>query len=93
MKVSFFTAVLNIECSTIPAAQDQIADGLYISTDKDILARLVPEAVVKSIGTLELGFLRSAPAIIYSIQDLSDDFNWRDYLAGLGAPTIRSSKP
>lgn len=80
MKASFFTALMNIDLSPISAPGDQIATGLYITTDKSVLPELIPREVERHIGRLEAEFLQNAPAIVYSREDVGSDFDWKNYL-------------
>ena len=80
MKVRFFTAIYNVEISSIPGRGDEISHGLRITTDKSILSDLLITSVKQSIGNLEVAFLLRAPAIIHSVEDVPDDFDWLRYL-------------
>src|SRR5204863_116270 len=72
--------IINIDISSISGRGDEISNGLFITTDKDILSDLLIPQVKHAIGGLEFDFLRNAPAIIYSRKDIPDDFNWSIYL-------------
>jgi hypothetical protein len=80
VRVTFFTAVINVQFASISGRGDEISDGLYITTDKDIISELLVRDVRRAIGGLETDFLLNAPAVIYSRNDIADDFNWREYL-------------
>ncbi len=80
MKVTFFTAVINVQIASISGRGDEISDGLYITTDRDAVAELLAPDVRRAIGGLETDFLLNAPAVIYSRQDVAEDFNWSPYL-------------
>ena len=66
MRVTFFTAVINVDIGSISGRGDQISDELFITTDKDVLKDLLSSQTVDAIGDLEYEFLETAPAIIYS---------------------------
>jgi len=80
MKVTFFTAAIAVEIGSISGRGDQISDGLFITTDKDVLKDLLCAQTRDAIGGLELEFLYAAPAIIYSSHDVPDNFSWFEYL-------------
>ncbi|HZE62360.1 MAG TPA: hypothetical protein VE056_00690 [Pyrinomonadaceae bacterium] len=80
MRVTFFTAVINVQFASISGRGDEISDGLYITTDKDTILGLLVGDVRNAIGRLETDFLLNAPAVIYSRNDVADDFNWLEYL-------------
>jgi len=82
MRVTFFTAVMNIEIGSIPGRGDQISDRIFVTTDKDILRDLLTPQTLEAIGGLEHSFLQTAPAIIYSQKEASEEFEWFDYLGG-----------
>src|SRR5260370_31027957 len=82
MILTFFTAVIDVEFGAIGGRGDQISDGLFITTEKDILADLLSARTRDAIGGLEREFLYAAPAIIYSRRDAPDGFDWREYLNG-----------
>lgn len=81
LSVTFFTAVINVDISSISGRGDEIFDGLYITTDKTILSDLLVPEVRLAIGGLEHDFLSHAPAIIYSRKDIADEFDWSKYLS------------
>jgi len=80
VKVTFFTGVINVHFASISGRGDEISDGLYITTDKDTISKLLVGDVRNAIGALETDFLLNAPAVIYSRNDVVDDFNWLEYL-------------
>src|SRR6266849_1621610 len=81
MRVTFFTAVINVEVGAISGRGDEIAEGVFITTDKEILRGLLSSQTVDAIGGLEYEFLQAAPAVIYSRQDAPEDFEWFEYLS------------
>jgi hypothetical protein len=78
--LTFFTAVINVDISSISGRGDQITDGLFITTDKDILNELMTPHTIRAIGELEYDFLRDAPAIVYSRKEAPPEFEWFEYL-------------
>ena len=80
VRVTFLTAVINVEIGSISGRGDQISDGLFITTDKDMLNELLLQQTVEAIGGLEHRWLYNAPAIIYSRKDAPDNFDWSVYL-------------
>jgi len=81
MRVTFFTAVINVDIGSISGRGDQISDELFITTDKDVLKDLLSSQTVDAIGDLEYEFLHTAPAIIYSRRDVPDNFEWFEYIS------------
>jgi hypothetical protein len=82
VRVTFFTAVINVQFASISGRGDEISQGLYITTDKDTISQLLVGDVESAIGRLETDFLLKAPAVIYSRNDVAEDFMWREYLGG-----------
>jgi hypothetical protein len=63
VKVTFFTAVTHVQFASIPGRGDEISDGLYITTDKDTISKLLVGDVRNAIGALETDFLLDATAV------------------------------
>jgi hypothetical protein len=82
MRLTFFTAVMNLEIGSIPGRGDEISDGVFVTTDKNILRHLLTPQTIQAIGGLEHSFLQNAPAIIYSQKEAPEEFEWFDYLGG-----------
>src|SRR5688572_3852607 len=80
MKVRFFTAIMNVEISAISGRGDEISDGLRITTDKSIVSDLLANHVRRAVGNIESNFVETAPAVIHSMEEVPEDFDWRDYL-------------
>lgn len=80
MRVTFFTAVIDVEFDRISGRGDEISDGLYITTDADTISSLLDDEIKLAIGGLEVDFLRNSAAVIYSRKDIADDFKWKEYL-------------
>jgi len=80
VRVTFFTAVIDVEIAPISGRGDEISDGLYITTDREVISSLLSPDIELAIGGLESKSLREAPAVIYSRKDLADGFDWLEYL-------------
>jgi hypothetical protein len=67
VKVTFFTAIINVQVASISGRGDEISDGFYIMTDQDVVSELLIPDVRRAIGELECDFLRAAPAIMVPV--------------------------
>ncbi len=82
MQVAFAAAVHRISIPKLSGSGLSIGDNLNLTTDFGFIARkFLSDSMIPQIGMLEFDSLSSAPAILYSVEELeANQFDPIDYL-------------